>query len=63
MVVDVAGISALDVAKGVAEAVPNGFSSTVEVPSAFDLIGSRCGTPEKIFWELDVSYVEALSYG
>jgi hypothetical protein len=60
---DVARISALYVAHRVAEAIPDTFSSAVEVPSAFDLIGSGFGTPEKVFWKPDLFCAHALPCG
>jgi len=50
---DVAGGGALHLAGGVHEAVPDGFALAVFVPSAFDLVGSGGGAPDKLVGKLE----------
>jgi hypothetical protein len=42
---DVTGPTALNVAKGLAEAIPYRFAAAINVPSAFHLIGGSRGAP------------------
>ena len=50
---DVAGGCALHLAGSVHEAVPDGFALAVFCPSAFDLVGSGGGAPDKLVGKLE----------